>query len=93
MDYLKYVLWPALKVRLRYWWWIVKYRGKRNIPKEVVFDALTKSLERMNENLMAAYREMPEDMSDEDKKLLFESLQKGKALEGEIDRLKDDSSE
>lgn len=79
-------------MRLKYWWWIVRYRGKKNIPREIVFGALSKSMVRMNENLMAAFREMPEDMSAEDKKLLFESLQKGKAIEGEIQRLKDNDS-
>ena len=93
MNFVEHTLWPALKVRLRYWWWIVKYRGKKNIPREVVFGAMSKSLERMNENLMAAYREMPDDMSAEDKKILFESIQKAKDLEGEINDLKDNEPE
>ena len=93
MFYLKHTLWPRLKVRLKYWWWIVKYRGKKNIPREVVFGAMAKSLERMNENLMGAYREIPDDMSAEEKRELFEALQRAKDMEGEINRLKDDDPE
>lgn len=93
MILLKYTIWPSLKVRLQYGWWIIKYRGKKNIPKEVVFGALSKSLERMNDSLMAAYREMPDDMPDEDKKNLFEAVQRSKALESDINELKDNDHE
>ena len=86
------MLWPRVRVRLKYWWWILKYRGKKNIPKEVVFGAMAKSLARMNDNLMAAFRETPEDMSEEEIKTLFDAIQKGKDLEGDISRLKDNDS-
>lgn len=89
MFFIQYRLRPWLKVRLKYWWWIIKYRGKKNIPRDVVFGAMAKSLERLNENLMAAYRAVPDDLSDEEKRELFETLQKAKGLEGEIQRLKD----
>ena len=93
MNVIRYMLWPRLKVRLKYWWWIVKYRGKKNIPREVVFGAMAKSLERMNENLMSAYRETPDDMTAEEKMELFKALQRAKDLEGDINRLKGDDSE
>lgn len=93
MNFLKYTIWPSLKVRFQYGWWIVKYRGKKNIPKEVVFSALSKSLKRMNDSLMAAYREMPDEMSDEDKKNLFEAVQRSKAFESDIDELKEKDRE
>ncbi|MBI3335847.1 MAG: hypothetical protein HY001_05145 [Candidatus Portnoybacteria bacterium] len=51
VSYLKYEVLPWVKVKLRYWWWILKYGGKKKIPPEIIFGALAKSLERMNENL------------------------------------------
>ena len=59
---LRYEIWPPVKVRCKYYWWIVRYRGKRNIPKEVVFRSLTKSLERMNNALDSAYQLGAHDM-------------------------------
>jgi hypothetical protein len=52
---LRYEFWPPIKVRTRYCWWIIKYGGKKKIPREVVFGAMTKSLKRMNDNLEKAY--------------------------------------
>lgn len=58
---LRYEKWPKVKVRVRFYWWIVRYRGKKNIPREVVFGSMAKSLERMNDNLEKALQAGADD--------------------------------
>ena len=53
-ERIKYDLWPFLKTRLYLWWWTIKYGGKKNIPKEVFFAQMAKSMERLNQNLQCA---------------------------------------
>jgi len=74
MNYLKYTFWPAVKVRFTYWWWIVRYGGKKNIPPELIFGKISGSMERMRENLMQAFRHMPDDISEEEKKELLKAI-------------------
>lgn len=54
--HIKYELWPPVKVRGRFYWWVIRYGGKKRIPREVVFGAMAKSLQRMNDNLEKAYQ-------------------------------------
>ncbi len=67
MDYLKYTVWPYIKVKGMHLWWTVRYGGKKNIPPEVIFDQLGKSMKRFTENMEQAFRHMPEDLSDSEK--------------------------
>ncbi|MDZ7611727.1 MAG: hypothetical protein U5L10_03105 [Candidatus Moranbacteria bacterium] len=85
-DYIRYDLWPLVKVRGTYWWWIVKYRGKKNIPPEVVFQQMSKSLARSEESLEEALKAMPEDSDKEEVKNVREAL-------GRLGSLKDEAED
>ncbi len=61
-------IWPRVKVRGRFYWWCVRYGGKKRIPKEVIVGALAKSVDRMNRNLKMAQDAMPlDDMTEEER--------------------------
>jgi hypothetical protein len=88
INFLKYTVWPVVKVRLTYWWWIVKYGGKKNIPRELIFGRISGSMERMRENLMRALRCMPGDTSEEDKKELLDLIRASDEMEKELEKSK-----
>ncbi|MEK7208550.1 MAG: hypothetical protein AAB699_03340 [Patescibacteria group bacterium] len=81
LDYLKFTLWPTVKVKSRYYWWVIRYCGKRNIPPELIFGQIAKSMERMKENLMQALRHLPPDMGAEEKKTLLDAIGKADELD------------
>lgn len=87
---IKYEHWPPVKVRSKYYYWIVRYGGKKRIPKEVVFGAMAKSLQRMNENLDKAFRAAAEDpqTSGEGVHQVLAVKNRAKKLEQEIDNLR-----
>lgn len=87
-SYLKYSLWPAIKVRLTFWWWTVKYGGKKNIPRELVFNKMTASMERMQKNLMDALRHMPADIGEDEKKELLNLMRTAGELKNEAESIK-----
>lgn len=80
MNYITYTLWPWLKVKTRYWWWVLKYGGKKNIPPELIFGQMEKSMERMKENLMQALRHFPEELGGEEKQMLLDAIGKAEEL-------------
>lgn len=82
-----------VKVWLIYRWWILKYGGKKNIPPQLIWGRMVKSMERMNENLCAAMRVMPPDASEEEKQELFDAIRQADELEKEVRRLKMDNKE
>lgn len=86
---LRYELWPWLKVRCKYYFWIVRYGGKKRIPQEVVFRSMAKSLARMNDNLDAAYKlaaNDPNAPSEEVHKIL-QAMNQGQALQETTEKL------
>lgn len=90
----RYGLWPVAKVRLRYWWWIVRFRGKKNIPRDLVFGEMKKSMERMRENLQKALQALPSSgASREEIMALSEALRKANALDDSIAEMKDGKSD
>lgn len=88
IRFLRYTIYPVVKVKLTYCWWIIKYRGKKNIPQELIFGKISGSMERMRENLMQALRHMPADISDEEKKELLDLIRTADNLEKEFDKSK-----
>jgi len=84
INFIKYDIWSAVKVRLTFYWWIIKYGGKKNIPKELIFARMAKSMERMNENLMKVIRRMPKNMTEEEKKELIGLVRNADMLEKEV---------
>jgi len=81
ISFIKYSLWPAVKVRGIYWWWILKYGGKKNIPPELIFGAMERSMQRMDENIKNALRAMPEDASEEEQQMMRDLLRESARLE------------
>lgn len=88
MDYLYYTIWPWIKVKSTYYWWVIKYRGKKNIPPELIFLQMARSMARMNENIQLAMRVLPDDASREEKEQLVELLSQSNLLEDEVGRIK-----
>lgn len=84
INFLRFQMWPAVKTRVIYWWWIIKYRGKKNIPPQVIFGAMEKTMNGLKDNLMQAFRALPSDVDEEEKKEFFEIFGKVKELEKEI---------
>ncbi len=84
MHFLKYQLWPVIKVRLTFWWWVLKYGGKKNIPPELIFERMAKSMARMNENLQGALRAIPLDADPEEVKELINLIRTAGELEKEV---------
>ena len=84
VNFLRYQFWPAAKVRITYWWWIIKYGGKKNIPPELIFSRMAGSMARMNESLMNALRVIPPDTSEEEKRELLELIEKASSFENEV---------
>ena len=77
-----------LKTRVRFYWWVIKYGGRKNIPPEVVFGAMAESMERMKENMMNAWRSMPKDVDDEDREQFFEAFAKMQEMERGMEEMR-----
>lgn len=87
-NYLRFEIWPLVKTRVIYWWWIIRYGGKKNIPPEVVIETINKTMDNLMFDINSAVRAMPQDASEEEKKLAFEAFAKIQNLESEIKKLK-----
>lgn len=94
MDFIRFKIWPWVKVKATYWRWVIKYGGKKNIPSKVVFGAMEKTLEEMNEEFMNAVRVGDsKDMDDEEKKMISNLMSKMSELGREVKNLgKDDKN-
>lgn len=84
---LKCEIWSPVKVRLRYGWWIARYGGKKNIPKELIFEQMQKSMERLEENLQDALRAMPDDVDETERKQLREAILEASELKGRAEEV------
>lgn len=84
MDYIKYELWPAVKVWSRYYWWVVKYGGKKNIPPEVLWKQMAESMKRTADSLEQALRVVPDNISEEEKRELLSVMSTVADLEREV---------
>ena len=91
MNFICYSFWPMVKVRLIYWWWIVKYRGEKNIPKELLFGKMAESMSSLVENLEAARKAMSPDADQEETKTLIDIIRKADSLKEEVEEVKRDS--
>lgn len=69
----------------------MKYGGKKNIPRDLVFGKMTESMERMQENLMEALRRMPADMGEDEKKELLDLIRTSAELKNEADKIRGES--
>lgn len=87
MDYLKYNVWPFIKVKCIYFWWVIRYGGKKNIPPELIFGQLQKSMKRFSESMEQAFRHMPGNLSDSEKGEMIDMMGIAKQLEEKIKEL------
>ncbi|MCR4307419.1 MAG: hypothetical protein NUV80_02580 [Candidatus Berkelbacteria bacterium] len=88
MDFWQFEFWPWVKVRSLFWWWVIKYRGKRHIPARVIFEQMEKSIRSLNENLLNAVGAEPDDLPKAERLQAREALMKAVKLEGEIKKMK-----
>lgn len=88
MNYIRYSVLPILNVRLRYFWWIIKYRGKKNIPKELVMGQVAKNMRNLTENLMGALRHIPDDLGEKERRELVDLIREAGELEKEFEKSK-----
>ncbi|TSC58120.1 MAG: Uncharacterized protein Greene041679_172 [Parcubacteria group bacterium Greene0416_79] len=87
MDYLKHTLWPLIKVKGVHLWWTIKYGGRKNIPPELIFGQMEKSMKRFSENIEQAFRHLPADLSDHEKGEVINLMGLAKELEEKMKEL------
>jgi len=77
---------------LTYWWWILKYRGKKNIPLEVVLGRMDETMKLLSENILKAVQASSANMSEDESKMVRDLLAKLRELEeGVADATKQDA--
>lgn len=88
-EYLFYIqrFLSILKVKMVYWWWIVKYGGKKNIPPEIVFNKMEKTMQGFAHDIEQAFRLVDADAPQEEKDLARDAFAKAQELKEEIARL------
>jgi len=76
------------KIRLTYWWWIVKYGGKTKIPADLVFRRIEETMQGFKDDLMQAVRYSPENMTKKERGEFLKILEKTGDLGRELKNLK-----
>ncbi len=77
---------------MTYWWWILKYRGKKNIPLEVVLGRMDETMKLLSENILKAVQASSANMSEDESKMVRDLLAKLRELEeGVADATKQDA--
>lgn len=84
---IKYKIFPFIKVKMTYWWWVLKYGGKEKISPEVIFGALEKSTRGLSENMGNAFRAMESDALAEEKKLALDLMAKVQEFQDEFQKV------
>jgi len=93
ISFLRFTVFPYIKVRSRFWWWVIKYRGKKNIPKEVVFGALIETAGRLSNDFEMARRTIPDAMPEQERQQLYSIIEKIEEFERMIHRMKWESDD
>lgn len=81
------VIWSRLRARAMYAWWIIKYRGKKNIPPEIIFAQMTKKMQRLQERLQTIFRDHSHRMPPRASRRLLKIMAQSNALEGKMKNL------
>ncbi|MDP3696874.1 MAG: hypothetical protein Q8R55_02470 [Candidatus Taylorbacteria bacterium] len=76
MNFIKYTIWPTVKVKAIYWWWIIKYGGKKNIPPDMIFGKIGANLQGIKNNLMDAIRVSPGKMDKKEMDYFMQIMEK-----------------
>ena len=92
LSKLRFAIWPVVKIWLRYHWWVIRYGGKKKIPKKEIFDTLFKSMQSTADNMRQAQRVMPDDLPEEERMRLREAMIRVDDLKSSIDSLKDEEA-
>ena len=90
--WIKYTILPRLRVRLRFYWWVIKYRGKKNIPPEVIFNSIRRSSQRMIDNLEKASNVEGNYLNHEQTLEFGDMMSKVKELDECLDEVEGNSS-
>jgi len=85
-TYSEFKLW--LKTRPLLWWWIIKYRGKRNIPPQVLFDKIEETMSSLSSSINEAIEMDVEVQSEEERLLARDIYPKIRTLREGIDEIK-----
>lgn len=88
MDFIKHNFWPLIKVKIIYWWWIVKYGGKKKIPHDLVLKKIEETMQSFKDDLMQVVRHSPEDMSEEERKEFMKIIEKTGDLSREFKNIR-----
>jgi hypothetical protein len=88
-DYLKYGVLPWVKVKSRYFWWVIKYRGKKNIPPEVISEQINKSISRSAKSLEEALKGTPESLDEKKIERAGKTLEELSFLRKELENCQD----
>ena len=83
--------WNYLKIRGMVLWWTIKYRGKKNIPPELIFEQMTESMAGLKDNLMQAFRLLDEDTTEEERKQFMSLISNVNNLEHGLNDVKKDN--
>jgi hypothetical protein len=80
-DKLRYEIFPYLKVRAMFLWWTIRYGGAKNIPPELLAERMEKSIARMKQALQDALRALPDDATEEERQMLFDTIREHDEIE------------
>lgn len=88
LDSFRYEIWLPVRVKLIYWYWIIKYGGEKRIPPGVIFEQMAKSTQRMTENLEKAMQISHDQMGHHETMQGLKLLQKSRKLHDRIEQLR-----
>ncbi len=67
-----------LRFRVKMIWWIIRYRGKKNIPPECIEKHMEDSMREIRKKLEQVINELPDDVAVEEKQQLRELARRAK---------------
>lgn len=74
------------KARIKVFWWSIKYGGKQNIPPQLIFDEIDKTMASMKDAMMQAFR--LDDLSEEERRDALKIIGKIDELDSGLKDLK-----
>lgn len=74
------------KARAKVFWWSLKYGGRKNIPSQLIFDEMDKTIADMKDVMMQAFR--IDDLSQKERKQALKILSKIDELDSGLKDIK-----
>lgn len=84
---IRFGFWPKWKVLLIYFWWIIRYGGKKRIPKRVLMDSMKRTLEGLEQNLRMARDTMPVDMPEDERLALRHAIMTTDSMKSDVEEI------